>query len=145
MRSFNILRFLLLRFGCRRLGTSWFLLHLHRSLAATRRRYGSLIGAGRRWWHVCLFPRSFLLLVHLFLDLEVLLLCPAALPAVLPVADEEIEAECVDLHAWLEADAKIAIVHLVLVNIGMQEVEMTGDGEEEVIIVWREFGELVLQ
>jgi hypothetical protein len=44
---------------------------------------------------------------------EVFLLCPAALPAVTPIEDEELEAESIDLDGWLEADAQVVVVHLV--------------------------------
>lgn len=57
------------------------------------------------------------LLVYLLLFLDKLLLRPAALPAVLPIADQELEAESVNLHARLETNTKVAVVHLVLIDI----------------------------
>ncbi len=38
----------------------------------------------------------------------------APLPAVPPIAYQELETKCVDLHAGLEADAEVSKVHLVL-------------------------------
>lgn len=70
---------------------------------------------------ILLLGRLFLF-IHFLLDLKIFFLCPAALPAVLPVADQEVEAECINLHARLEANAKVAVVHFVLVDIGVQEV-----------------------
>lgn len=42
----------------------------------------------------------------------------APLPAIPPIADEELEAEGVNLHARLEADTKVSIIHLVLLGVG---------------------------
>lgn len=70
---------------------------------------------------ILLLGRLFLF-IHFLLNLKIFFLCPAALPAVLPVADQEVEAECINLHARLEANAKVAVVHFVLVDIGVQEV-----------------------
>ena len=95
-----------------------------------------------------LFPDSFFLLllrdslvtlIHLPFNLEVLFLCPAALPAVFPVTDQKLETEGVYLHAGLEANTKIAVIHLILIDIRMEEVEMAGDGEEEIVVIWGEF------
>lgn len=68
---------------------------------------------------------------------------PAALPAVSPVAYQEFETECVNLHARLEANAKIAEVHFVLVGVCQKEAEVAGDGEEEVVVKRRQVRELV--
>lgn len=46
---------------------------------------------------------------------------PTPLPAVAPVADEEVEAEGVDSEAGLEADDEVVVVHFVLVDVGMEE------------------------
>lgn len=92
-----------------------------------------------------LFRSLLLQLIHFLLLLGKLLFSPAALPAVLPVADKELETEGIDSHTRLEADAQIAIVHLVLVHIGMEEIEMAGDGEQKVVVVGRELGEFILQ
>ena len=61
----------------------------------------------------------------------------ATLPTILPITDKEVEAESIDLHTRLETNAKIAIVHLVLVDIGVKEVQVAGDGEQKVVIVRR--------
>ena len=45
---------------------------------------------------------------------KIFLLSPAALPAIPPVKDEELEAKGVNLHTRLEADAEISVVHFVL-------------------------------
>jgi hypothetical protein len=47
------------------------------------------------------------------------------------------EAKGIDFHARLETDAEVAIIHLILVNIGMEKVEVAGYGEKEVIIIRR--------
>ena len=70
---------------------------------------------------------------------------PAALPAVTPVADEELEAEAVDAEAGLEADAEILVVHAVLVDVGVEETEVARDGEEEVVVPWWQLGECVFE
>lgn len=89
--------------------------------------------------------RCFLFLIHLFFFLQILLLRPASLPAVLPVTDQKVEAICLDLHAWLEAYAQIAVVHLVLFDIRVKKVEMAGDGEKKIVMVRRQFREFVFQ
>ena len=113
------------------------LLRLRRQRLRLRLSFGLALFFG-----VC---RCFLFLIHLFLFLQILLLRPASLPAILPVADKELETEGIDSHTRLEADAQIAVVHLVLVHIGMEEIEMAGDGEQKVVVVGREFGEFILQ
>ena len=57
----------------------------------------------------------------------------AALPALPPVTDEEFEAECVDLHAGLKANAQVPKVHLVLIGVGKEQAEMACDGEKKII------------
>ena len=54
---------------------------------------------------------------YVTLLLEELLLRPATLPAILPVTDKELKAERVNLHARLETDAEVSVVHLVLVDV----------------------------
>ncbi len=56
-----------------------------------------------------------------------LLFGPTTLPAVPPVADEKLEAEGINFEAWLEADAEVAVVHLVLTHVGMKKTEMARD------------------
>jgi hypothetical protein len=53
--------------------------------------------------------------------LDVRSLVLAAFPAISPVANQKLEAEGIDLHAWLEADAQISKVHLVLVGMGQKQ------------------------
>jgi hypothetical protein len=54
---------------------------------------------------------------HILL-LNVVLLSLTTLPTVSPVFDKPLETEHVDLHTWLEANAQIVEVHLVLVGVG---------------------------
>ncbi len=76
---------------------------------------------------------------------EGLLLGPAPLPAIAPVADKEVEAEGVDAEAGLEADAEVFVVHAVLIDVGVQQAEVAGDGEEEVVVPGWEGGEGVFE
>jgi hypothetical protein len=76
---------------------------------------------------------------------EVLLLGPAALPAVSPVQNQELETERVDLDCRLEADAKVVVVHLVEFGAGVQQADVAGDGEEEVVVERGEFGQFVFE
>lgn len=80
-------------------------------------------------------PGGSFFLVHHVLDFQELLFGPTPLPAILPVTDKEVEAKGVDLHARLETDAQIAVVHLVLVDVRMEEVEMAGYGEKEIVVI----------
>jgi len=57
---------------------------------------------------------------HILL-LDVCLLGLAALPTVSPITDKKLEAEGVNLHAWLKADTEVAIVHLVLFGVREEE------------------------
>ena len=76
---------------------------------------------------------------------EVLLLGPAALPAVSPVQNQELETERVDLDRGLEADTKVVVVHLVELGARMKQTDVAGDGEEEVVVERGEFGQLVFE
>jgi hypothetical protein len=55
------------------------------------------------------------------------------------------KAKRVNLHARLETNAEIPIIHLVLIDIRVEEVEVAGDCEEKVVVVRRQFRELILQ
>lgn len=66
----------------------------------------------------CLRRRQIEVLI-LFFDIFGLIL--AASPAIAPVADQELEAKDIDLHARLEANAEVAEIHLVLVRMGEQK------------------------
>jgi len=77
------------------------------------------------------------------LFVQVLALGPAPLPAILPVAHEELEAEWIHLHAWLKADAEVLIVHFVLVGVHVKKTDVAGDGKEDVIVERRQLGELI--
>ena len=70
---------------------------------------------------------------------------PASLPAVPPIAHEELEAKGVDLEARLEADAEVAVVHLVLVAVRAEQAEVARDGEEKVIVPRRKPRQLVFE
>lgn len=83
--------------------------------------------------------------IHLFFYLQVFLFCPTTLPAVLPVTDQEVEAIGIDLHTWLKAYTKVAVIHLVLFDIGVKKVEVAGDGEEKVVMVGWQLREFVFQ
>ena len=111
-------------------------------LAATRGRYRPII---RLWFGFFLRLCGLFFFVHLFFYLQVLLFCPTALPAVLPVADQEVEAIGIDLHTWLKAYTKVAVIHLVLFDIGVKKVEVAGDGEEKVVMVGWQLRKLVFQ
>lgn len=67
----------------------------------------------------------------------------ATLPAMPPVAYQELEAEGVDFHARLEAYAEVAEIHLVLVRVRKKQAQVTCDSEKEVVIEWRQVGELL--
>jgi hypothetical protein len=66
--------------------------------------------------------------------LDILRLVPATSPAVSPVAHQEFEAENIDLHARLKADAEVPEVHLVLVRMRKQKTEVTCDREQQIVI-----------
>lgn len=89
------------------------------------------LGGGGHW--VLLLLSSFL--KGILFVLKPLLFCPASLPAVLPVTNQELETEPVYLHARLETDTQIAVVHLVLVHVGMEEVQVTGDSKEKIVVI----------
>lgn len=63
-----------------------------------------------------------------------LLLSPAALPAVPPIADEKLKTEGIYFQTGLKADAKVAVIHLILVDVSMQKTEMACYGEKQVVI-----------
>jgi len=64
--------------------------------------------------------------------LNIVLLCLATFPAISPIADKEFETESINLHAWLETDAKIPVVHLILVGVGEEQGKVACDGEEKI-------------
>lgn len=59
-----------------------------------------------------------------------LFLGPAPLPTVSPVADKELKAETVDPETRLKADAKVGVVHFILIHVSMEQAQMAGDGKE---------------
>lgn len=63
-----------------------------------------------------------------------LLLSPAALPAVPPIADEKLKTEGIYFQTRLKANAEVAVVHPILVYVSMQKTEVACDGEEQVIV-----------
>jgi hypothetical protein len=101
---------------------------------AAARRNGPFVDVGRMALALlgCLF-----FLIHFSFSLKIFFFCPTPLPTIFPVTNQEMEAKRVDFHARLETDAKVAVIHLILVNIGMKKVEVAGYGEEKVIIVRR--------
>ena len=120
-----------------------------RSVVLSRRGHPERLCVDELLFVEFLLATHFLCFLSIFLNLEfrcqVFFLGPAALPAFTPVADEEVEAERVDLHAGLEADAEVAIVHFILVDVGVQQAQVTGDGEEEIVVEWWELREFVLE
>ena len=64
------------------------------------------------------------------------LFSPTSLPAVAPIANQELKAQRIDLHTWLETDAQVLIIHLVLLSVRVQQTDVACDGEKEVVIVW---------
>lgn len=79
---------------------------------------------------------NFLLCKYLILGVDIFCFSFAALPAVSPITDKELEAEHVNFHAWLEANAEITEIHLVLLGMGEQKGQVASDGEEEIVVKW---------
>ncbi len=77
--------------------------------------------------------------------LQGLFLRPTSLPTISPVADQELEAETVDSQTRLEADAEVGVIHFVFLHVGVQQAQVAGDGEEQVVIPRRKPRQLVLQ
>lgn len=67
------------------------------------------------------------------------------MPAVTPVQNEKLEAESVDPDGRLEADAQVIVVHFVELGARVQKTDVASDGKEEIVVKWRQLGELVLQ
>lgn len=63
----------------------------------------------------------------------------------LPFANQKLEAEGVDLEARLKANLKIVEAHLVLLLAGVEDVQMACNGKEQIVVVWRQAGKLVLE
>lgn len=103
-----------------------------RLLAASTRRYGPFVNTEI----FALIHRAFSLITVLFF--EVFLFRPATLPAILPVHNQKLETKSIDLQTRLEANAQIAIIHLVLVSIAVEEAEMARDGKQKVIVEGRQ-------
>ena len=74
-----------------------------------------------------------------------MLLRPTTLPAVLPITDKKLKTKRINLHARLETDTKIAVIHLVLVDVGMEEIQMTRNREKKVIVVRRQLGQFIFE
>lgn len=70
------------------------------------------------------------LIEKLVLSLGILRFGLATLPTVSPIAYEELEAVRVDLHARLEADAKISEVHLIFLGVRQKEGKVACDCKE---------------
>jgi len=73
----------------------------------------------------------------------VLIFSLATLPTISPVADKEFEAEGINLHARLEADAQVSVIHFVLLGVRKEKREVAGNGEEEVVVEGGEVREFV--
>ena len=73
---------------------------------------------------------------HLFC--QVFLLGPAALPAIAPVQNQELETERINFNSGLKANAQVIVVHLVEFRAGVQQTDMAGDGEEEIVVERRQ-------
>lgn len=118
--GFDIRGFWLTALRCCRTRWRTLLFLFSNVLAATGRGDSSFVRLLRfRLGFFFFAQRRCLFLVHLFLGLNILLLRPASLPAVLPVADQKIEAICLNLHARLKAYTEIAVIHFILINVGM--------------------------
>lgn len=74
-----------------------------------------------------------------------LFLGPAPLPTISPVTDKELKAKTVNSETRLKADAEVGVIHFILVHVGVKQAQMTGDGEEQVVIPWRQPRQLVLK
>lgn len=74
-----------------------------------------------------------------------ILFCPASLPAVSPVQNQELKTEGVNLDGWLETDAQVVVVHLVEFGTRMQKTDVAGDCEQEIIVEWRKLGQLIFE
>jgi hypothetical protein len=127
--------------------------HLALLLVGTSNRWLAAVGTadisfimaldGRATLSLCTVWGSLRFFKELVFHLGILCFGSAALPAISPIAHEELKAVCVDLHTRLEADAKISEVHLVLLGVSQEEGKMTCDGEEEVVVERRQVGEFV--
>lgn len=76
-----------------------------RQLTAFRRRYRRVFRYSSRTTGTSPSPSFFKLFQNSILLFKSLVLGPAPLPAVLPIADKKSKAETIDLETWLEADA----------------------------------------
>jgi hypothetical protein len=77
------------------------------------------------WWR--------LIKDHVFL-LDILGLVLASSPAVAPVAYQEFEAKCVNLHTRLKTDAKVPKIHLIFVRVSQEKTEVACNGKKQVVI-----------
>lgn len=114
-------------------------------LVARRRRRGALLADSRGTARALTAARgqtSGLCAIFFFGSL---FLCPATLPTLAPLVDEELKAESVDFEGGLEADAEVTVGHAVFVGVGAEEAKVTCNGKEEVVIPGREEGELVFE
>lgn len=93
------------------------------------------------------FPIGLLLHLPFMLELDgqILLLGPATLPTALPVTHQELETKGVYAHTRLKANTQVAVVHLVLVDVRVQQAEMARYGKEKVVVEWRQLRQLVPQ
>jgi hypothetical protein len=66
-------------------------------------------------------------------------------PAVSPIQDQKLEAECVNLDRWLKTYTQVVVVHLVEFRTRMQKADMAGDCKEQIVVEGRQLGQLVLQ
>ena len=65
---------------------------------------------------------------------KIVLFSPAALPAIAPIQYQELKAESIDLDGRLETNAQVVVVHLVELGARVQQTDMAGDGEEQVVV-----------
>jgi hypothetical protein len=84
-------------------------------------------------------------LLVLYLHLEVLLLREAALPALLPGADEIVEEPALEVQTWPDADGEVVEIHAVAVLVREEKREVACDCEEEVVVEWWEVGQGILE
>ena len=99
---------------------------------------GARAAAGGWWRHVRRVIETLLLI-------ELLLLGPAALPTVAPIPDQVVEEPALKVKTRSNADGEVVEIHAVTLLVRQEETEVTGDGEEQVVVERWELGESVAE
>lgn len=87
--------------------------------------------------HRLLLESNFVGIVAVFdepLDVEILFLGEATLPAMPPITDQIVEEPSLQVQARPDADRQVVEIHLVAVLVGKQQRQVTGYGEQEIIV-----------